>query len=179
MRPTVNCQAGSLFTGSMWAGGLWAAGPAGPGCSHWQEARLPLTCLLAAALPAPAGTQRKLAVLGGWQQHYERAMAVCPTYAPARYNLGAPLLPAWHASRCARPSCMLPTATCQYQDPASRFCPLLLNPQAWRQRRPGVRRKPSRTMPKRCGHPASLSAAGPVCLWLPWPAVKFSIVNTS
>lgn len=34
------------------------------------------------------GTQRKLAAQSGWQRHYEQAVALCPTYAPARYNLG-------------------------------------------------------------------------------------------
>ncbi|KAL4452759.1 hypothetical protein ABPG75_008421 [Micractinium tetrahymenae] len=34
------------------------------------------------------GTQRKLAGQSGWQQLYEQAVAVCPTYAPAHYNKG-------------------------------------------------------------------------------------------
>ena len=34
------------------------------------------------------GTHYKFAGKGAWQERYERAVAVCPTYAPALYNLG-------------------------------------------------------------------------------------------
>lgn len=44
-----------------------------------MSARLPLL---------RAGTQRKLAGQEGWLQHYQRAVEMCPTYAPAHYNLG-------------------------------------------------------------------------------------------
>lgn len=36
-----------------------------------------------------AGTQVKVQGGTGWLQHYERAVEVHPTYAPAHYNLGA------------------------------------------------------------------------------------------
>ena len=45
------------------------------------------------SLAAPrTGTQRKVAGQEGWLKHYLQAVETCPSYAPAHYNLGAPLL---------------------------------------------------------------------------------------
>ena len=66
------------------------------GTASARSARLPffLPAQLAPAqrwLPRAAccaGTHAKLAREAGWRRLYERAVAVCPSYAPALYNLG-------------------------------------------------------------------------------------------
>lgn len=42
-----------------------------------------------AVVQTDLGTQLKLAGQAGWRQRYEAAVAACPSYAPAHYNLGA------------------------------------------------------------------------------------------
>lgn len=59
--------------------------PLGPSLQECRQLDPPLPM---SPPPRLAGTQVKLAGGSRWAQHYQRAAAVCPTYAPTHYNLG-------------------------------------------------------------------------------------------
>lgn len=69
--------------------------------------------MMSARLPLlRAGTQRKLAGQEGWLQHYQRAVEMCPTYAPAHYNLGG-----LRAVLAAHPACERQSNLCSLMWP--------------------------------------------------------------